>query len=72
MTLTLRLSDQEMDLVRRYAEINGTTVSDVMRRAVLEKIENEYDLATYDRAYAAYQADSTTYTQDEMEGMLLE
>lgn len=72
MTVTLRLSDQEMDLVRRYADMKGTTVSDVMRRAIMEMIEDEYDLTAYEASFAAYQTDPLTYTQDEMEGMLAE
>ena len=70
--ITLRLSDQELDLVRRYAQMHGTTVSEVIRRSVLDRIEDEIDLAAYDKAYAAYLADPATYTQDEVERMLLE
>lgn len=70
--ITLRLSEQELDLVRRYAQMHGTTVSDVVRRSVLERIEDEFDLDAYDKAYAAYRSDPVTYTQDEVERMLLE
>lgn len=70
MTVTLRLSDDDMELIRNYAKMKGTTVSDLMRRATLEKIEDEIDLAAYERAMAEYRADPTTYSQDEVERML--
>jgi len=70
MTVSLRLSDKEADLLRRYAETHGTSVSEVLRRAAFEKIEDEYDLAAYEKAYAEYLADPVTYTLDEVERML--
>ena len=41
MTISLRLSEQDALLIKKYAEINGLSISELVRQAVLEKIENE-------------------------------
>ena len=35
MAMALRLSDQDQDLIKRYAKMKGTSVSDVIRRATI-------------------------------------
>ncbi|MBQ2455970.1 MAG: ribbon-helix-helix protein, CopG family, partial [Firmicutes bacterium] len=44
MTISLRLSDEDADLIKRYSELHNISVSELVRQAVLEKIEDEYDL----------------------------
>lgn len=70
MSITLRLSDGDTELIKNYAAMKGTSVSDVMRKAIMEKIEDEIDLAAYERAMTEYRADPTTHSQDEVERML--
>lgn len=67
MTISLRLSERESDLFKRYADLNGITVSELVRQSVLSRIEDEYDLKAYDAAMAAYLTDSVTYSLDEVE-----
>ena len=40
-------------LIRKYAEFEGKTISDFVRDAVFEKIEDQQDLATLREAIAA-------------------
>ena len=47
MTISLRLSDEDPQLIKGYAAMKKMSVSDVMRNAVLEAIEDEYDLQAY-------------------------
>ena len=42
--LSLRMSDEDERLIRNYARYNQLTVSEFLRMAALERIENEYDL----------------------------
>ena len=70
MTLSLRLSDEDATLIRRYADMNGMTVSDLVRRSVIERIEDEFDLKLYEKAMADFKADPVTYTLDEVESEL--
>ena len=67
MSVTLRLSEQDLALIRDYAKLKGTTVSDFMRRAALEKIEDEMDLKLWEKAYTDYASNPISYTLDEAE-----
>lgn len=67
MTISLRLSDDDTMLIKKYAEINKMSVSDLIRQSILERIENEYDLEMFDKALAEYKADPITYSLDDVE-----
>lgn len=70
MAISLRLSDREDDLFRRYADMKGISVSEMVRRTVLSRIEDEFDLQAYDKAFAEYQKNPVTYTHEEVRKML--
>ena len=67
MTISLRLKNEDLMFVKRYAELNGMSVSELVRQSVLERIENEYDLKAYTKAIAAYRTNPVTYSLDEVE-----
>ena len=67
MTISLRLSEDDTRLIKDYAKLHGVTVSEFMRRAALEKIEDELDIRAAEKAYAEYLADPVTYSLDEIE-----
>ncbi len=48
-TIKLRMSEEDTRLIRRYAEMNGKTVSQFIRQAALERIEDEYDRSALTR-----------------------
>ncbi|HPQ45800.1 MAG TPA: DUF6290 family protein [Clostridia bacterium] len=50
-TVSLRLSDRDDAIVRKYAELHNLDLSTLIRQAVLEKIEDEYDLALFDKVW---------------------
>ena len=66
MTISLRLSDEDTMLIKKYAEMNNISVSDLFRQSVLERIEDEYDLKAYNKAVEEYKA----YSHDEVGKML--
>ena len=66
MTISVRLSDKDTELIKSYAEINNISLSDLIRNAVLEKIENEYDLQSYEKAIREYKENPKTYTLEEV------
>lgn len=51
-TMTMRLDETDAEVVRKYAEFEGKTISDFIRDAVFEKIEDQQDLATLREAIA--------------------
>ena len=52
-TMTMRLDETDAEIVRKYAEFEGKTISDFVRDAVFEKIEDQQDLATLRKILAA-------------------
>lgn len=67
MTVSLRLNQEDTELFKRYAAINNLSMSDMIRNAVLEKIEDEYDLQCYEKAIKEYKNNPVTYSLDEIE-----
>lgn len=67
MTISLRLGSEEAALMKNYAQMNGLTMSDLVRKCVLEHIEDEYDLQAFRAATADFRADPAVYTLDEVE-----
>ncbi|MBS6252448.1 MAG: type II toxin-antitoxin system RelB family antitoxin [Clostridia bacterium] len=66
MTISVRLNDKETELIKAYAEMNNISLSDLVRNAVIEKIENEYDLECYKKAMEEYKKNPKTYTIEEI------
>lgn len=67
MTISLRLNDEETMLIKKYAEINKVSVSELIRQTVMEKIEAEYDLEMFRRATEEYNLNPVTYSLDEVQ-----
>ena len=72
MTISIRLSDSETELVKSYAQMHGKTISEFVRQAAIERIEDELDLKAYEEALAAYRKDPKTYSLEEIERELFE
>lgn len=66
-TATITLPERDLDLFTHYAEVNGVSLSEAIRSAMLERIEDEYDLevfAEYEREKAA--GGGKTYSHEEV------
>ena len=63
-TMTIRIDDADAAVVRRYAKFEGKTISDFIRDAVFEKIEDSEDLAA--RRAAVAEDDGTRYAHDQV------
>ena len=70
MTFSLRLNDEDSNLIKKYAELNGLTVSELLRKSVFERIEDEYDLKCYENAMEEYKKDTTTFSHKDVVKML--
>ncbi len=67
MAISIRLSDADTMLFKKYAELHGITVSELVSRSVIERIEDEYDLKIYEEVMAEFKANPVTYSLDEVE-----
>ena len=66
MSISVRLSEEEANIIKAYADVNNISLSDLIRNTVLEKIEDEYDLKSYKKAIAEYKNNPLTYTLEEV------
>ena len=66
MSISIRLNEDESNIIKTYAAINKISLSDLVRVAVLEKIEDEYDLDCYNKAIKEFHKDPTTFTLEEV------
>ena len=62
-TISLRLSEKDNELIKQYASLRNTTVSELIRNVVIDLIENEIDIEVYKKAVAESQ---TTYSLEEV------
>lgn len=54
MSFSIRLNDEEKKLADSYAKMHAMSLSEAFKRALFEKIEDEYDINIYHDAYAEY------------------
>lgn len=66
MTVSLRLNKEDERLIKKYAELKKMSLSDLFRNALIEKIEDEYDLECYEKAIKEYEKNPKTYTLEEV------
>ncbi len=66
MTISVRLNEKDTELIQTYAKMHNISLSDLIRNAVLEKIENEYDLDCYNQAIEEYKKNPKTYSMEEI------
>ena len=67
MTISVRLNKEESLLFKNYAKLNGITISELIRKAVIERIEDEYDLMLYNEAMEEFKNNPITYSLEEVE-----
>ena len=54
MAFSIRLTEDERILAESYAKLNSISISEAFKRALFEKIEDEYDIVIANEAYAEY------------------
>ncbi len=67
MAISLRLNEADSQLIKSYASLKGISVSELVRSAVMERIEDEFDLKAYERAMDEHQKNPVTYSLDDIE-----
>lgn len=59
-TVTVRLNHEEETFFKSYAVLAGKSLSTLMKEALAQSIEDEYDLNVYKQAFKEYQEDPET------------
>lgn len=68
--LSIRLSKASEEQLKKIAEFEGVTVSELVRRIICEKLEDMYDVQLADEAYEEYEEDKVTYSLEEVKKIL--
>jgi len=50
-TISFRLNDKDDALIRQYAKMHNMDLSSFIRQALIEKIEDEHDLAFFNQVW---------------------
>ena len=66
MTVSVRINEKDEKLIRAYAELNNISLSELIRNAIMETIEDEYDLECFKKALEEYKNNPKTYTLEEV------
>ena len=54
MRFSIRLTTEEKSLAESYAKLHSMSLGEAFKKALFEKIEEEYDLTVADSAYEEY------------------
>lgn len=54
MAFSIRLTDEERQLATSYAQLHSMTLGEAFKKALFERIEEEYDLVVHEEAYQEY------------------
>lgn len=62
MSFSIRLTNEEKNLAKSYAKLHSLSIGEAFKKALFEKIEDEYDLAIAEEAYVEYVRDGMKST----------
>lgn len=54
MAFSIRLTEEERQLADSYSKIHAISIGEAFKKALFEKIEDEYDIAIANEAYDEY------------------
>lgn len=66
MAISMRVSDREHKLIKEFADLYGLNTSEYIRKIVMERIEDEFDLKAYEEAEAELLKNPKTYSLKEV------
>jgi len=67
MTISVHVTDDQKKVIRKYASSRGLSVSEAMRVAIFEIMEDEYDIALAKKALEEWEKDGKkVYTHEEV------
>jgi predicted DNA-binding protein len=70
MVLSIRFTDEEVNVLKKFAALEGISVSELVRSSVFEKIEDVLDLGLVEESIKQYQKDKKTYSLSEVKKLL--
>ena len=65
MAFSIRLTNEERALADSYAKLHSISLGDAFKKALFEKIEDEFDITIVQEAFEEYKKDPETYTHED-------
>ena len=65
MAFSIRLTNEERALADSYAKLHSMSLGDAFKKALFEKIEDEFDITIAQEAFEEYKKDPETYTHED-------
>ena len=62
--VSVRMNEEESRLFMSYAKLHGLSISEAYKRALLEKIEDEFDAADLIEAASRFEKEPKTHSLD--------
>lgn len=66
ITVSIEMSEEEARMFENYAKHHNVSVSDAMKSALSEKIEDEYDAAELIEAVERFEKEPKTHSLEEL------
>lgn len=63
---SIRFTKEEERAINEYADFANRSFSDVVKSAILDKLEDEYDIKVGEEAYEEYLKGPVTYTHEDV------
>lgn len=54
MSFSIRMNQEERAIAESYAKLHSMSLGEAFKRALFEKVEDEYDIAVGEQAYKEY------------------
>lgn len=67
MSININVNKQTSSEIEKCAALYGISVEEFVRRAVMDRLEDEYDLQCAKEALKEYEEDPVVYTLEEVE-----
>lgn len=66
MSFSIRLNLEEEELAKSYAKMHGYSLGEAFKKALFDKIKEEYDIALAEQAHDEFMKDPETITHDSL------
>ena len=70
MMFSIYLTKEEKRVAESYAKIHGLSLNEAFKKALFEKIEDEYDIADAEVSYREFEKNPKTYSHEEVKELL--
>lgn len=72
LTLSVKLNDEDYKLIKRYADINNISITELFKQTVIEKIEDETDHKIYKESMSEHNNNPIIFSHKEAKKILEE